>query len=59
MTIKMKYGYEIFKETIEIDYSINMVCITQEDIERKRLDVVTLLGKQTKDLYELLKEMYE
>ncbi len=59
MTIKMKYEHEIYKETIEIDYDIKMICITQKDKEKDLLDIVTLLGKQTKDLYELLKEMYE
>ena len=59
MTVKMEYEQGNFKETIEIDYRIKMVLLTQKDNERDDLNVVTLLGEQTKDLYILLKDMYK
>lgn len=59
MTIKIKYKEGNFEETLEVDYKIEMVLLTQKDIERDDLNVITFLGKQTRDLYELLKEMYE
>ena len=59
MTIKMEYKGNVFEETIEVNYRIKSVVITQKDNERNNLDCVTIIGKQTRDLYELLKEMYE
>ena len=59
MTIKIEYKGTIFEEEIEIDYRIKMVLLTQKDNERDDLNVVTLLGEQTKDLYILLKDMYK
>lgn len=60
MTIKIKYENEYFKETTEYDYEINHLILTQKDKERDiEIQVITIFGKQIKDLYKLLKEIYE
>lgn len=60
MTIKMEYETERFKETIEYDYRINQLILTQKDKDRDiEIQVVSIFSEQIKDLYELLKEVYE
>lgn len=60
MTVKMKYENKCFKETTEYDYEINHLILTQKDKERDiEIQVITMFGKQIKDLYKLLKEIYE
>ena len=59
MTIRMKYENEYSWTKIEIDYQITQVCLVQKDKERDTLDVVSIYDHQCRDLYKLLKEIYE
>jgi len=59
MSIKMKYKNVGFEETLEIDYKIEMIVLTQTDLKTDDVSVVTFIGDQTRDLYELLKDMYD